>query len=287
MKDYFLEHMVEILTPMIVIIITLLIVFLFNKLYFVYIRKNTQLLKNNPTTYSFLGYFIKAILYLTGIGMAIYTIPTLRGVAASMMAGAGILALAIGFASQQALANIISGFFIVIFKPFKVNDRVIFRDTMMGVVEDITLRHTVIRNMENRRIVVPNSILGNEVLINADLGDQKICRFLDVGISYDSDIDKAKQIMFEEVRNHKDYFDNRKPEDIEKGVPEVTVRVISLGDSSVNLRAWVWAENTPVSFPMFCDLMESIKKRFDREGIEIPFPHRTLVQKTTKPTEKS
>ena len=150
------------------------------------------------------------------------------------------------------------------------------------MVEDITLRHTVIRNLENRRIVLPNSVLGIEVLINSDLGDQKICRFLEFGISYDSDIDIAKKIIFEEVRQHKNYLDNRTLEDIEKGVPEVVVRVIGLGDSSVNLRAWMWAENSALSFSMYCELLESIKKRFDREGIEIPFPHRTLVQKNPK-----
>jgi small conductance mechanosensitive channel len=168
------------------------------------------------------------------------------------------------------------------FKPFRVNDRIILRDTLSGVVEDITLRHTVIRNFENRRIVIPNAIISNEVLINADLGDEKICRFLEIGISYDSDIDLAKKIIFEEVRQHKDYYDVRTLEDILNGIPEVTIRVISMGDSSVNIRAWVWAVNSATGFAMHCDLLESIKKRFDKEGVEIPFPHRTIVEKKLK-----
>jgi len=71
-----------------------------------------------------------------------------------MLAGAGILAVAVGFASQAALSNIISGVFVVIFKPFRVGDRLKINE-LTGVVEDITLRHTVIRDLENKRIIIP------------------------------------------------------------------------------------------------------------------------------------
>jgi len=81
------------------------------------------------------------------------------------------------------------------------------------------------------------------------------------------------------VLNHPDHIDNRTPEQIKEGVEEVIVRVISLGDFSVNLRAWAWASNQLKAYPMHCDLLESIKERFDREEIEIPFPYRTLVYK--------
>jgi small conductance mechanosensitive channel len=66
---------------------------------------------------------------------------------------------------------------------------------------------------------------------------------------------------------------------VEEGVDEIIARVISFGESSVNLRAWVWAGNQADGFAMHCDLLESIKERFDAEGIEIPFPYRTLVFK--------
>jgi small-conductance mechanosensitive channel len=269
----------SILIPVTTILVSLLIMQLFGRFYFGVVLKNIQYFNKNKTSYKFLGYFIKALIILIGFGLAIYSIEPLKGIATSMLAGAGIMAVAIGFASQQVLSNIISGIFIVTFKPFKINDRIIIRDKLVGIVDEITLRHTVIRNFENQRIILPNSIISNEIIINADLDDQKICRFIEFGISYESDIDLAKKIMSEEVRAHKDYYDNRTAEDIEKAVPEVTVRVIGLGDSSVNLRAWMWAENSATAFVMFCDLIESIKKRLDAEGIEIPYPHRTIVQK--------
>lgn len=222
------------------------------------------------------------LIYTTGISFAIYMIPQLRVIAASLLAGAGLLAVAVGFASQAALSNVIGGLFIVIFKPYKIGDRILVRTDLTGVVEDINLRHTVIRNFENKRIIIPNSVISNEVVINSNYEDSQICKFIDLGISYDSDIDLAKEIMRDEVEKHPLSVDVRTEEQIEAGEPRVPVRVILMGESSVNLRAWSWANNPPDAFVMECDLLESIKKRFDREGIEIPYPHRTLVYKEPK-----
>jgi small-conductance mechanosensitive channel len=214
-----------------------------------------------------------------GVGFAIYTIPALRTLSVSLLAGAGILAVIIGFASQAAFSNIISGIFIVIFKPFRVGDRLKIGTDVTGVVEDITLRHTVIRNFENKRLIIPNSVISNETLENASIGDEKICRWVEIGISYDSDIDKAMKIMEQEAMKHPDYIDNRTEEEKENKEPAVRVRVLGFGDSSVNLRAWVWAKDPPAAFRLGTDLNKSIKERFDKEGIEIPFPYRTITFK--------
>ena len=85
---------------------------------------------------------------------------------------------------------------------------------------------------------------------------------------------------------HKYFFDNRTKEEKKSNEPAVPVRVLGFGDSSVNLRAWVWAHNPSEAFRMGCDLNESIKERFDKERIEIPFPHRTLVYKNAKKNER-
>lgn len=230
----------------------------------------------NLTTIKFLQHSISVIIYLVGISFAISMIPFLRPVAQSILAGAGIFAIAVGFAAQQALGNIISGVFIVISKPYQINDRISMSDGQRGVVEDISLRHTVIRNFENQRIIIPNSLISNQVLINSNYSDTKICRLIDIGISYESDIDLAKKIMAEEIENHPLNIDNRTPENIEDGLPRVMVRMIELTDSSVKLRAWAWASDPPNAFTMNCEVIESIKKRFDREGINIPFPQRTI-----------
>ncbi len=153
---------------------------------------------------------------------------------------------------------------------------------MVGTVTDITLRHTVLRNFENKMIVIPNSILNKEKLINYDLGDRRCCEWIEIGISYDSDIDLAKHIMREECEQHPNLIDHRSELDLYNQVPKVLVRVTNLGESSVTIRAWAWAMSFSEAFVMKCELYESIKKRFDKEGIEIPFPHRTLVFKENK-----
>lgn len=262
-----------------IFIVTLLIGYTFNRLFRRFIKRSTIIIKNDPTNYHFLRHAITAVIYLVGFSWAVYSVPQLRTVANSLLAGAGILAVAVGFASQHALSNIISGLFIIIFKPFRVNDRLKIRDTLSGVVEDITLRHTVIRDFENRRILIPNAVISDEVIVNSDFGDDLICLWLEIGISYDSDIDLAKKIMQEEGLNHPLHLDNRTPAQLEAGEDIVRVRLLSLDDSAVRLRAWIWAANNADAFAMKCDLLESIKKRFDAEGIEIPFPHRTLVHK--------
>ncbi len=231
------------------------------------------------TNLRFLKRGVSVLIYLTGISFAIYMIPTLRVIATSLLAGAGLFAIAIGFASQQALSNIVGGIFIVIFKPYKINDRIQIRTDLTGIVEDINLRHTVIRNFENKRIIIPNAIISDEVLINSNYRDDKIVKWIDVGISYDSDIDLARKIMQDEVIAHPNFKDYRTQEEISDGVELVPVRVLSLGDFSVNLRAWATAANPPEAFVLGTDLLESIKKRFDKEGVEIPFPYRTIVYK--------
>jgi len=181
-----------------IIAITIVIAYLVNRFFSRLIRRSTEDMKNDPTNYQFLRHFINALIYIVGFSIAIYSIPELRTLASSLLAGAGILAMSLGFASQHALSNIVSGVFIVIFKPFRVNDRVKIRE-LIGIVEDITLRHTVIRDFENKRIVIPNALISDEIIVNSDFANEQICKFIDIGISYDSDIDLAKKIMEEEV----------------------------------------------------------------------------------------
>lgn len=235
------------------------------------------------TSFHFAQHVLTATIILVGVAIVIYKVPGLRLLATTLFAGAGILAVVVGFASQAALSNIVSGIFIVIFKPYRINDIITVKDKLSGIVEDISLRHTVIRNFENRRIVIPNSVISNEVVVNANIVDDKICKWVEFGISYTSDIDLARKIVQEEAMAHPNFVDVRTDEDKTSDVPAVIVRVVALAEYSVNMRAWVWAANQGNAFIMGCDLLESIKKRFDREGIEIPFPYRNLIIKN--PTE--
>ena len=107
----------------------------------------------------------------------------------------------------------------------------------------------------------------------------KICERIEFGISYESDLVLAKQIMREEGEAHPLILDNRSPEDILEGKPVVRTALVSINDSTLTVRAWCWASNYSDSFNMRCDLLESVKKRFDAEGIDLPYPHTTIVFK--------
>jgi len=267
----------QVITFLAILVATFALSWVINRIFTRFIRQSTLIIRNDPTNYQFLKHSISAVIYVVGIGIAVYSMPPLRAVATSMLAGAGILAVAVGFASQNALSNLISGMFIIMFKPFRVYDRLRVRDMPVGIVEDITLRHTVLRDFENRRIIIPNSVMNQEIIINSDVQYDNICRFVDISIGYSSDIERAKAILREEAEKHPLHIDVRTPKQIAEGKEDVEVRVIALAEYSIQLRAYVWADNQAKAFAMGCDLLESVKKRFDIEGIEIPYPYRNII----------
>jgi small-conductance mechanosensitive channel len=236
----------------------------------------------DTTSYKFLRYIAIFGVYFIGALFILIAFESMRTFAATALGGAGVLAVVAGVASQEALSNLVGGLFIIAFKPFKLGDIIKVDESMIGTVSDITLRHTIIRNYENKMIVIPNAIINKEKLINYDLGERMCCQWIEIGISYDSDIDLAKHILREECEDHPNLIDNRSEVDKYNNVKKVIVRVISLDDSAVTLRAWAWASNFTDAFIMKCDLYESVKKRFNKEGIEIPFPHRTMVFKDSQ-----
>ncbi|QHI39294.1 Small-conductance mechanosensitive channel [Kordia antarctica] len=228
------------------------------------------------TSYKFLRYVAVFSIYFVGIIFGLLAFPSMRGVANTALGGAGVIALIAGVASQEALANVVGGIFIIGFKPFKIGHVVKVTDTMVGTVTDITLRHTIIRNFENKMIVIPNSIINKEKLINYDLGDLKCCEHIEMGISYDSDVALTKKIMREECENHPLIHDNRTELDKADGKPIVKTAMIKINDSTMTIRAWAWSNNFSDSFQLKCDVTESMKARFDSAGIDLAYPTRTI-----------
>jgi small-conductance mechanosensitive channel len=260
------------------IILTRLLSWLMNRSF----NTASEKLKVDPTRYKFFQNAISLIIWIMAFAAIIMLVPRLKSIAIAMFAGAGVFLAILGFAAQQAFANIISGIFIVMFKPYRVGDIISVGKDFFGQVEDITLRHTVITDWENKRIIIPNSTMGNEIIINSSIEDERICEFVVIGVSYDTNIDAAIKVMREEAEKHPDCLDTRTKEEIKEGIPKVKVQVIGFGDSSVNLRANVWSHNLVKARMMHFDLNKSIKERFDLEGIEIPFPYRTIVYKDPK-----
>jgi small conductance mechanosensitive channel len=141
------------------------------------------------------------------------------------------------------------------------------------------LRHTIIKDFENRRVVIPNSVIGNETIINSTLNDERVCMFVDFNISFDSDVDTAIQVAQEEALKHPLCIDGRTTDELIKGEHQVMVRTIAITDFAVQIRAYVWAKNATDGFELKCDLHKSIKRQFDKTGVEIPYPYRTILYK--------
>ncbi len=222
--------------------------------------------------------FVLAV-YLIGIAVILYQIPGMEAASTSLLAGAGVAAVIIGFAVQKSLANIFSGIFIAMNEPFRVGDKLNI-DGSNGIVEDMTLRHVVFRTWDNKRIIVPNAKIDDQSIVNYSLVDEKIWGTVEIGIAYDADIDKARKIMLEEANKHPEnmVFED-KDEDGNPVEMGPVVRVVEAADFSVKMRLYFWVKDYWAFWKTKFELLEGIKKRFDREGIEIPYPYRTIVYK--------
>lgn len=232
-----------------------------------FFRGAARKLKVDPTRYNFFKNAVDSILFFVAIVIIFRSIPSLRTYGTGLLTGAGVLAAIVGFASQSAFSNIVSGFFLVIFKPFSVGDRVKIGQQHTGDVEDITLRHTVIKDFENRRVIIPNSVISNETIINSTIIDEKICAFVEIAVALDTNLDLAIKIIQEECMAHRYYIDNRNENELARGEHPVMVRVLTFLNGGIMLRAYVWTKNPTDAFDLKCDVNKSIKERFDQQRI--------------------
>lgn len=246
-----------------------------------YFRRESARINVDPTAYNFMKNATTFIVVVVTFFVIVYNIPALEQIAISLFAGAGILAAIIGFASQTAFSNIINGVMIVAFKPFRIGDVIEMgtREDYTGTVEDITLRHTVIRNFENKRVIIPNSVISTEVIVNRSIVDPKTLRFIELDLALSANIDKAIELIRDEAEKHPLLIDNRTELQIMEGLHKIPIRVMNVGPAGVRLRVSIWAVDSTTSFLLKTDLLKSIKERFEAEGVEIMYPYTNVIVK--------
>ena len=213
------------------------------------------------------------LVYITALILFVSLVPGLEPLLGTLLAGAGVTALVLGFAAQSTLSNLVSGVGLAIYRPFRIGDKVSIEGEY-GTIEDMTFRHTIVRTWENKRLVIPNKNIDNITLVNYSLIDPKILCRIEFGVSYDTDLDLARRLILEETE--------RCPHRM-SDAEQPRVRIISHGDFSIGLRLFVWAPDMDEAWELRWWMMEHVKKRFDAEGVEIPFPYRTLVYKKDLP----
>ncbi|MFP4195050.1 MAG: mechanosensitive ion channel family protein [Desulfosalsimonas sp.] len=220
-----------------------------------------------PEVRSLLGRFIKYGIFLIG-GL---TVADQLGVnITSLVAGVGIAGLAISFAAQDTIANLISGIALIIDRPFAQGDWISIGDHH-ATVSEIRLRSTVLTTFDNEIIVVPNKQMAQEWVINYTF-TPKIRVRVPVGIAYKEDIAAARRVMLETIKDDGRIMEN----------PAPSVLVTSLGDSSVNLEMRFWTPDSVMKYSLMWEYIEKVKIALDRAGIEIPFPHMQLFVEETE-----
>jgi len=210
---------------------------------------------------------VSFVAHLTYVALLVFVILAAIGQlgiqTTSFIAVIGAAGLAIGLALQGSLSNFAAGFLMIIFRPFKVGDYIEGAGTA-GTVEKIEIFTTQLQTPDNKTVIIPNASLTAGNIVN---WSTKPTRRVDlvVGIGYGDDIDKAKEIMADVLSK-----DTRVLSD-----PRPTIGLVELADSSVNfvVRPWV---NSADYWNVYFELTETIKKRFDIEGISIPFPQRDI-----------
>ena len=177
------------------------------------------------------------------------------------------LALAVGFAAQDIIGNFVAGVFILKDKPFEVGDWIEWSGGS-GRVRDIDLRVTRVQTFDNERITVPNSDLADDAIVNP-VAYQTLRGKFTFGIGYDDDIDHATDCILEEAAGVDDVLSD----------PAPSVRVTELGDSSVGLQVRYWIEEPSRGdyVRVRSELVSAVKRRFDAEGIDMPYVHRELT----------
>jgi small conductance mechanosensitive channel len=216
--------------------------------------------KVDETLVSFLGH----LTYFTLLAFIIIAALNQLGIqTTSFIAILGAAGLAVGLALQGSLANFAAGILMILFRPFRVGDYVEGGGTA-GIVEEIQIFTTKLRTPDNKSIIVPNAKITGDNIVNYSAKDSRRMDMI-VGVSYDDDYDQVKEVLQDILAK-----DGRILEE-----PAPTIGIVEFGDNSVNFAFRPWVK-TAEYWDVYFALTEAIKKRFDEEGITIPYPQRDV-----------
>jgi small-conductance mechanosensitive channel len=184
----------------------------------------------------------------------------------------GLLSVGIGFGLQSVTANFVAGLVLLFERPIKIGDRITVGD-IEGEVEEISMRATRIKTLNNISIIVPNSQFVSSSIVNWSFGDPRVRLEIDVGVSYESDLDLVLQSLKEVALEN--------PHVLKKPEPDVLLK--EFGDSSWNMRLRAWIDNPHGHHVIRSEINCAIVRKFRERGIEIPFPQRDLHVRSPLP----
>lgn len=208
--------------------------------------------------------FVSSLLYWTMMAFVIIAAINKLGIqTTSLIAIMGAAGLAIGLALQGSLSNFAAGVLIVLFRPYRVGDFVEAAG-VSGAVVQVQILTTILKTGDNKQVIVPNSEIMSSIITNYSANDTRRVDLV-VGVSYDDDLDKVRDTLKEIIAAEPRVLDE----------PECVIAVSELGDSSVNFVVRPWVQTSDY-WPVLFDLTETIKKRFDAEGLSFPYPQQDV-----------
>jgi small-conductance mechanosensitive channel len=220
------------------------------------------------TTVQFLGQLAQIGVYLFAFISYAHLVPALSHLGTAWLAGVSVISVIIGLAAQNTLGNLIAGVSLVLYRPFKIGDRLqVTAPTGLetGVVESVNLGYTILKTDDNRRIVVPNSLIASQMILNLTGNDPRVFCSVPINLHYEADVDKARTIVLALAKQ------NPKTLSI-SGCP-----VTQVGPAGVVLTLSAWCANVDDAFDLKCALLEGARKQFIQAGISPPFPQQIVA----------
>ena len=184
----------------------------------------------------------------------------------------GFLSVGIGFGLQNVTSNFISGLIVLFERPISIGDRVLVND-IEGDVQEINIRSTTVKSINNISVIVPNSEFISKNVVNYSYGDPTYRLVIDVGVAYGSDLDNVLKALNEVAEENTSILD----------YPKHDVHLRSFGDSSWNMKLFVWVANVKDHYNIMNELNQAIVRKFRSYDIEIPFPQRDINFKNAMP----
>jgi small conductance mechanosensitive channel len=233
------------------------------------------------TIYRFLRRALLGTILLLGVAVSTYVnFPSAAAGVTSLLLAAGFLSIVVGLAAQSTLSNIIAGAMVSLAQPFEIGDAVVFPypNGDWCFVEDIQLTYTVLRTWDLRRLMVPNSMFQSNVIVNYTAVDPTMLVIVSLDITYESDVDRAREVMLEEARKHPDF----------RALGNLPItHVMEYDDNGVQLRLLAATKDQPTAFQMEKDLLYSIRRRFGEIGVQLPYPTRRVILEKAGPSRSA
>ncbi len=216
----------------------------------------------------FFAKLLRYCVYVVAVVAYAHFVPALSSLGAASLTSISVITIVVGLAAQNTLGNLVAGISLLLYRPFKLGDRLqVLAPTGVetGTVENLTLGYTLLKTDDNRRVVVPNSLMASQTSINLTGDDPRILCSVPISIGHCADIDKARGILLDLAGKHP------KAQTV-SGCP-----LTQLGSAGMVLTLDVWCADALTAITLRCDLLEQATKQFAVDGIGVPFPQTIRV----------